>query len=259
LQSGLSGYRLWDADLIDFYGYSFQETLTLPKGIISLGFEVLYCLLERWMTLNKKWLKLLSTGVAIIIMFINTASVLAGAVYTVKAGDSLYEIARWYQLSVDDLRQANQIWNDLIIIGQDLTIPDKKASSGPRIPYTQEELDLLARLVEAETSGEPYLGKVAAAAVTINRVLDSRYPDTLKEVIYQVVDGSYQYEPVLNGRIDLPAGADSLSAALEALSGVDPTYGALGFYNPDKVSEYNWVRKWPVITKIGKHVFFTHE
>ncbi len=128
----------------------------------------------------------------------------------------------------------------------------------PRIPYTEEDLDLLARLVSAEAKGEPYLGQVAAAAVTINRVLDPRFPDTLAEVIYQVEGGRYQYEPVMNGSIYEPATASARQAALEALHGHDPTNGALGFYNPDKVRPGNWVRQWPIVARIGNHVFFTY-
>src|SRR5690625_3390840 len=59
-------------------------------------------------------------------------------------------------------------------------------AGSPRIPYTEADLDLLARLVSSEAKGEPYLGQVAAAAVTINRVLDPRFPNTLAEVIYQI-------------------------------------------------------------------------
>ncbi|MEW6233603.1 MAG: cell wall hydrolase, partial [Chloroflexota bacterium] len=59
--------------------------------------------------------------------------------------------------------------------------------------YTSEELDLLARLVQAEAGGEPYQGQVAVAASVLNRVRDSRYPNTIHGVIYQVVNGIYQY------------------------------------------------------------------
>lgn len=136
--------------------------------------------------------------------------------------------------------------------------PHVNQAGTPRIPYTEEELDLLARLVTAEAKGEPYLGQVAAAAVTINRVLDPRFPNTLAEVIFQVEGGRYQYEPVLNGSIYQPATPSARQAALEALHGHDPTNGALGFYNPDKVRPGNWVRQWPIVARIGNHVFFTY-
>ena len=46
-------------------------------------------------------------------------------------------------------------------------------------------LDLLARLVHGEARGEPYTGKVAVAAVVLNRVKSSSFPNTVAGVIYQ--------------------------------------------------------------------------
>lgn len=131
-------------------------------------------------------------------------------------------------------------------------------ASSPRIAYTEADLDLLARLVSSEAKGESYLGQVAAAAVTINRTLDPRFPDTLEEVIFQIEGDRYQYEPVMNGTIYEPATASARQAAWEALNGHDPTNGALGFYNPAKVRPGNWVWQWPIVAEIGNHVFFTY-
>ena len=79
-----------------------------------------------------------------------------------------------------------------------------------------QEIELLARLVHAEAKGEPYEGKVAVAATVINRVNSSAYPDTIREVIYQYNHG-FQYCPVRNGQINLPADDVALKAAKEAL------------------------------------------
>lgn len=128
--------------------------------------------------------------------------------------------------------------------------------SQPNPGYSAADLDLLARLVHAEAEGEPYLGKVAVAATVLNRVASSNYPNTIPGVIYQVIDGRYvQYEPVLNGRINIPAGAEAIRATQEAVRGVDPSFGAIGFFNPAKTSN-SWVRSRPVTTVIGNHVFF---
>ena len=75
---------------------------------------------------------------------------------------------------------------------------------------TFNELDLFARLVHAESQGEIEIGQIAVAATVLNRVLHPDYPNSITGVIYEVtvVNGIkyYQYEPVLNGRINLPAG-----------------------------------------------------
>jgi len=134
--------------------------------------------------------------------------------------------------------------------------PSPPSPPVPNPGYSAADLDLLARLVHAEAEGEPYVGKVAVAASVLNRVASSDYPNTVPGVIYQVVDGRYvQYEPVLNGRIDLPAGAESKKATQEAALGSDPSKGATGFYNPAKTTNA-WVRNRPVTIVIGNHVFF---
>ncbi|MBT9172988.1 MAG: Spore cortex-lytic enzyme [Syntrophomonadaceae bacterium] len=120
--------------------------------------------------------------------------------------------------------------------------------------FTPAELDLFARLVHAEAAGEPFEGQVAVAASVLNRIRSPLYPDTLSAVIYQVVNGYYQYSPVLDGRINLPANESARRAVQEALSGRDPSLGALGFFNPRK-TDNQWVRSRPVTVTIGQHVF----
>ena len=122
--------------------------------------------------------------------------------------------------------------------------------------YSWAELDLFARLVHAESAGEPYAGQVAVAASVLHRLESPAYPNTLRGVIYQVTDGRYyQYSPVLDGRINLPADRTSFQAVYDALAGWDPSGGATGIYNPRKTSN-QWVRSRPVTTTIGRHVFF---
>ena len=52
------------------------------------------------------------------------------------------------------------------------------------INLNDEEIMLLSKLVAGEARGESYEGQVAVAAVVINRVKDSRFPNTLEGVIY---------------------------------------------------------------------------
>jgi len=119
--------------------------------------------------------------------------------------------------------------------------------------YSPADIDLLARLVHAEAKGEPFRGKVAVAATILNRVRDPRYPDTIPGVIYQYNHG-FQYCPVRNGQINLPADEDAFKAVKEALGGNDPTGGALSFFNPSKSSN-RWIWSRPCLTRIGNHVF----
>ncbi|MGJ7921202.1 LysM peptidoglycan-binding domain-containing protein [Neobacillus sp. LXY-4] len=49
--------------------------------------------------------------------------------YLVKAGDTLSGIAKQFQVSVEQLKQTNQLSSDMIRVGQVLTIPNAPASS----------------------------------------------------------------------------------------------------------------------------------
>ncbi|MBP3284723.1 MAG: cell wall hydrolase [Clostridia bacterium] len=112
--------------------------------------------------------------------------------------------------------------------------------------------ELLARIVHAEAKGEPYLGQVAVAAVILNRVDSSDFPNTLAGVIYQ--PGAF--EPVMNGTINqaVPQDATARKAAKEALNGYDPTGGCLYFYNPS-TAKSKWIWSKTIVKQIGKHNF----
>ena len=110
---------------------------------------------------------------------------------------------------------------------------------------------LLARLVYAEARGESYKGKVAVAAVVLNRVRSSSFPNTISGVIYQ----SGAFESVSNGSIYNPPTDECLRAAREAMNGWDPTGGCLYFYNARNVSSSSWILTRTVKTVIGNHSF----
>ena len=166
-------------------------------------------------------------------------------VHTVRAGETLWLISRQYNTTVAAVAAANRTVNiNIIRVGERLMIPGVTApqpttpapvSRGGRT-FSAAELDLFARIVFAESAGEPFVGQVAVAATILNRVDSSRYPNTLSGVVYQVESGFYQYSPVLDGRINLPANDSARRAVAEAISGADPSLGATGFFNPSKTT-----------------------
>lgn len=114
-----------------------------------------------------------------------------------------------------------------------------------------KELDLLARIIQAEANGEPFEGKVAVGQVVLNRVKNDNFPDTIYEVIYQ----PRQFQPVMNGMIDKKANEESLKAAKEALAGKDKVSDALYFYNPEIAASQEWFNTLEFVKEIGNHVF----
>lgn len=109
---------------------------------------------------------------------------------------------------------------------------------------------LLARAVYGEARGEPYKGQVAVAAVILNRVESSEFPNSISGVIYQ----SGAFDVVADGQINLSPDSTALKAARDAMNGWDPTNGCLYYYNP-RTSTNKWMLSRPVSLSIGNHSF----
>ncbi len=114
------------------------------------------------------------------------------------------------------------------------------------------DVQLIARAINGEARGEPYEGQVAVGAVILNRVKDSRFPNTIAGVIYQ--QGAFT--AVSDGQINVPIDPNStvVKAAQDALNGWDPTDGAVYYFNPDTATN-DWIWSRPHIKTIGKHRF----
>ena len=116
--------------------------------------------------------------------------------------------------------------------------------------YNNNDLYLLAKLVHSEARGEVYAGQVAVAAVVLNRVKDSRFPNTIAGVIYQ----PWAFTAINDGQFALEPNQTAYQAAKDAMNGWDPTYGAVYYYNP-KTATSAWIRSTKTVTTIGRHVF----
>ncbi len=115
---------------------------------------------------------------------------------------------------------------------------------------TNSDLYLLAKAVYAEARGESYTGQVAVAAVILNRVKSSSFPNTISGVVYQ----PWAFTAVNDGQINLTPNQTAINAARDALNGWDPTYGALYYFNPrTATSKWIWSRKQTIT--IGNHIF----
>lgn len=119
-----------------------------------------------------------------------------------------------------------------------------------RQDFSDSDLDLLARVVRAEAEGEPYDGQVAVAAVILNRVNHPEFPNTIAGVVYEPL----AFSVVANGQVNKPASKSAIQAAHCALNGLDPSGGALYFYNPAKTKSA-WIRSRTVLKAIGDHIF----
>lgn len=101
------------------------------------------------------------------------------------------------------------------------------------VTFAERDRYLLANLIYCEAGGEPYEGQVAVGAVVINRVLSSKFPDTVVGVIYQ----SKQFSPVASGRLELALAVNKATdscyrAADQAMAGVTNVGSCLFFRTP---------------------------
>ncbi|MBU5352602.1 cell wall hydrolase [Paenibacillus barcinonensis] len=113
-----------------------------------------------------------------------------------------------------------------------------------------ETLRQLAKLIHGEARGESFEGQVAVGAVVLNRVQSGEFPSSISEVIFQ----KGQFTAVDDGQFNLKPTATSFKAARQALNGVDPTNGALYYYNP-KIATSEWSKSRPTLLTIGQHDF----
>ena len=196
--------------------------------------------------------RLLIITTTLVLLFLLAAGAAADWTYTVKRGDTLYNISRRVGVTVADLRRRNGLWTDALRVGQRIIIPTGTAAATTGTGGSRAGVDtyMLARLIHAEAEAEPYIGKVAVGAVVLNRIESTLFPNTLAGVLYQ----PHAFETVTNGRVYTNPSSEAVRAARDAVNGWDPSGGALYFFNPGKaVSPWVWSRT--ILNRIGKHVF----
>lgn len=129
-------------------------------------------------------------------------------------------------------------------------IMTSSSSGGGSSTSSNSNLNLLSRLVYSEARGETYTGQVAVAAVVLNRVRSSSFPNTISGVIYE----RGAFDAVSDGQINLTPDSTARKAAQDALNGWDPSYGAIYYFNPNTATSA-WIWSRPMTVTIGNHRF----
>lgn len=153
--------------------------------------------------------------------------------------------------AADDLREKNET----APIPAEPPITESEEPAKAETPtyiinLSQSEIDLLAKVVYAESGSQPFEGQVAVAATVINRVYSPKFPNTLTQVIY----APNQFGVVRNGAINRTPSATAYEAVEAAMRGQDPSNGGLYFWNPrtTKSKYFNTLTK---TAEIGSHAF----
>lgn len=115
-------------------------------------------------------------------------------------------------------------------ISNQRTVPCKILTPQYVIHVSEQDIDTLFRIVEAEAGGEDRTGKLLVANVIINRVRAEEFPDTVTEVVYQKVKNVTQFSPVSDGKIEtVKVSEETREVVYSALLGEDVSDGALYF------------------------------
>ena len=170
-----------------------------------------------------------------------------------RYGEKTRDAVLWFQKK-NGLQQDGKVGDDTAAaLGVTLSgssSPKAAPASSSSAKIISADHRLLSKLVYAEARGEPYKGQVAVAAVVLNRVASSSFPNTISGVVYQ----RNAFTCVNNGSINNTPDSSCIRAALDALNGWDPTGGCLYYYNP-RTAVDDWIRTRPTKTVIGRHSF----
>lgn len=129
---------------------------------------------------------------------------------------------------------------------------NSQSNSGGYGGMSQNDYNLLARVISAEARGEPYNGQVAVGAVILNRVEHPSFPNTISGVVYQ----PDAFTCMKDGQFNQPVQESCYNAARDAINGMDPSNGCIYYYNP-QTAKSAWIWSRPILLKIGKHNFCT--
>ena len=125
----------------------------------------------------------------------------------------------------------------------------------------EESVEILCRIVEAEAGSEDEKGRMLVANVVLNRLESSRFPNTVKGVVFQRGGGIYQFSPVANGRYyRVKVSKQTRDAVEKVLRGADESQGALYFVNRRAAnsSYMNWFdTRCTFLFTYGRHEFFS--
>lgn len=160
--------------------------------------------------------------------------------------------------SVTKVIELLSVQTEVLTEEEGLSVSSKvKASVLPSVlskkeePYSDADLLLLAKITMVEAGHETYEGQLALANVILNRVKDSRFPDSIRDVIYS----GRQFPPAHNGLLDKSKpNKTALRAAKDALNGKNNIGNAIYFFNP-KISKGSFWSSLDVIETIGHHSF----
>ena len=191
-----------------------------------------------------------------------TIIVESGALYIWANGHYFYTVEavqNWGGSLYVPIRPLARAFNATLKWNNSLRAVELKSAAGkPMVAwasYNEDDLYWLARIISAESKGEPLKGQIAVGNVVLNRVRHKSYPNTIYGVIFDRKHGT-QFSPVSFGTIYQKPTESAIIAAKICLEGYSISETALFFMNP-RIATNNWISKnRPYAFTIANHDFY---
>ena len=183
-------------------------------------------------------------------MYIEASGRYLGGAETVAISGMLYVPIRSLAKAYD----AEVVWHDATRSVDLIAEPGSAIAPGEDF-YREDEVFWLARIIHAESQGEPLAGKILVGNVVMNRVASDEFPDTIYSVIFDRKWG-VQFTPVANGAIYNTPNAESVLAAKLVLDSFTLAPSALYFLNPAEAQNFWIPANRTYLTTVGCHDFY---
>ncbi len=123
--------------------------------------------------LKNNWEELAEAVVGAVVNYIGGSyASISGNYYTVKSGDSLWSIAKQYGVTVDELKQANNLTSNALSIGQVLKIPvEEENTSSSYIVKAGDNLYAIAQKYNTTVDAIKSLNNLTTNTLRIGQVL----------------------------------------------------------------------------------------
>lgn len=148
---------------------------------------------------------------------------------------------------------AGSVWGGLI----------KVYAGDTPLLITEEDKEILLRIVEAEATCEDVKGRMLVANVIMNRVVSKGFPNSIAEVVFQNNGVTYQFSPIKDGRYwTVKVSEETREAVERVLAGEDYSQGALFFAARSMANKkaMNWFdSSLKFLFRHGVHEFFTNK
>ena len=149
--------------------------------------------------------------------------------YSVQTA-AITEETTYNELEFSLIEQTEIVYNTYTSSEERIVEYDTLSYDGAAVFLSADDYEVLCRIVQAEAGCEDMVGRILVANVVLNRVRDERFPDTVREVVFQYSGSTAQFSPVADGSYARVVVTEETKEAVErAIHGEDYSEGALYF------------------------------